>query len=181
MYKIAKNSADPKLVFGEIQKTAEENGKSFTRPVLWHLTVEPMESISDAYKWLDAHDEPGQCHAVRFLCPLMEDAEEIGMLKRKAVETAAAYKKLNTESMPREARTAEFISCPSCGSKLARKHLSSSHCPLCNADLRSKTVLDRLAGYQRKIRELNEKIGVAELKKQKNTSVKWLIKYEYDT
>lgn len=181
MYKIAKNSADPKLVLGEIQKTAEENGKSFTRPVHWHITVAPLKSISEAEKWLDANDgEPGHCHAVRFQCPATENTEEIFVLKHRAAEAATAYRKLNFESMPKVARTAEFIGCPSCGSKLARRYLSSNHCPLCNTDLRSKTVLDRLAGYQRKIHELNTKIDKAEQKAQENTVVKWLIKYEYD-
>lgn len=51
---------------------------------------------------------------------------------------------------------AEYISCRKCGSKLKISLLKSDYCPLCNTDLKSKSVLEHIKEYDNKIKSLLE-------------------------
>lgn len=68
------------------------------------------------------------------------------------------YRSYDMDTDVRVTRTSEFIGCPKCGSKLKRIYLKSTYCPLCKADLRSKTVQDALQRYKTRINELKKKI-----------------------
>lgn len=74
-------------------------------------------------------------------------------------------------------RVATYIGCPNCGSKLKKEYLRNEYCPLCRADLRSKTVLNKLGEYEAKVYELEEKYK--ELAKKQPGTIKWLVKYEF--
>ena len=78
---------------------------------------------------------------------------------------------------------ADFIGCKNCGSKLSRIYLRNDHCPVCETDLRSKTVLDRITGFDLKIEELGKAKRAAELdnyaKNRGKSELRWLVKYEY--
>lgn len=76
-------------------------------------------------------------------------------------------------------RKSTLIGCPHCGSKLSREYLVSNSCPLCRTDLRSDTVLSRIAGYKTKMSEWEKKIRDEKKKLGAKAPVKWLVKYEY--
>ena len=80
---------------------------------------------------------------------------------------------------------AEYVGCQECGSKLKRTLLRSESCPLCRAELRSKTTMETLARYDNNICELNERIQEERLKIEKKNiakaKIKWLVKIEYHT
>ena len=54
-------------------------------------------------------------------------------------------------------RASNFIGCPKCGSKLNRDHINGEKCPLCGTDLRSKSTIDKIKWYNKKIKECSEK------------------------
>ena len=80
---------------------------------------------------------------------------------------------------------AEYIGCPECGSKLKRTLLKGNSCPLCHAEMRSKTTMETLQRYDANCDELTKKIKAEERKMQekmrKQAKVVWLIKTEYHT
>lgn len=75
---------------------------------------------------------------------------------------------------------AEYIGCKNCGSKIARKYLRRNFCPVCNADLRPETTLNRIAALKEKADKSSDTLK-AELTKQamKAKNVRWKIKIEF--
>lgn len=92
------------------------------------------------------------------------------------------FQKESTDFSKRKSKT---VGCPTCGSQLATKYLKTSCCPLCRTELRSKTDLSRLEGYNEKIKELNKEIKKKETEERKkqatkfvNAKVFWLVRTE---
>ena len=79
---------------------------------------------------------------------------------------------------------ADYVGCPECGSKLKRALLKGESCPLCRAELRSKTTVDTLTRYENNILDLQKQIKEAERKaaeKAHKVKVMWLVKIEFHT
>ena len=71
---------------------------------------------------------------------------------------------------------ADYIGCPGCGSKINKKYIQYSKCPLCGKDLHSKTTKETLKRYNDKISELKKKMK--EESKKRKLPVHYLIMYE---
>lgn len=76
-------------------------------------------------------------------------------------------------------RKSAFLGCKNCGSKLATKYLHFSKCPVCGAELRSDTVMNRLANMTKKIKELNKEHTMEEKKLKNKAETRWLVKFEF--
>ena len=74
---------------------------------------------------------------------------------------------------------ADYVGCQECGSKLSRVLLGGDFCPLCRNDLRSATTIARIARYDAKIKELEQKIRQERLKQKDKAKVCWLVMFEY--
>lgn len=74
---------------------------------------------------------------------------------------------------------ASYIGCSKCGSKINKQFLRSDKCPVCYQDLRAESILERIANFDTRIIECQEKIQ-QEIQKQKDKAEKkWLVKFEY--
>jgi predicted amidophosphoribosyltransferase len=72
--------------------------------------------------------------------------------------------------------TDEF--CVKCGSKLNKSYFRGEKCPLCYADLRSKSVLEKIKGFDDKIALLRkEKEEIC----RPRATVMWLVWFEYNS
>ena len=162
----------------------EEGSGGLDRPIRWldHICKDQDE----AEEYIKSHDRGWYDQlAVRFReYPKVEPSKTLENLrKRRAAESEkySAYAKAHSVSSFK----AEFIGCPCCGSKLKRELLRSEGCPLCRAELRSKTTIETLGRYSKNMCELDKLIGVEERKLKemmvKKTTVKWLVKIEYHT
>lgn len=75
---------------------------------------------------------------------------------------------------------AQYIGCKSCGSKLNKKFLKSNFCPICHADMRSETQLQKIQRLQDKVDALTAQYSEERKKLAKKHGVrKWLVKIEY--
>lgn len=74
---------------------------------------------------------------------------------------------------------AKYIGCTNCGSKIAKEYLKGVLCPICRKDLRSKTTIEKLKGYDEKIAQLETTYYDLEKKQKNKAEVKWLIKLEF--
>lgn len=72
---------------------------------------------------------------------------------------------------------AELITCPNCKSKINKKYIYNSHCPLCRTDLRSKTVIDITNRYQENIKALTQQIREEKSKQKKSLPVKYYVEF----
>lgn len=102
-------------------------------------------------------------------------AERVKVLRGKIndIENVVHYKDVK----------AEFVSCRNCGSKIARAFIKSNYCPVCRADLRPQSTLDRLASLKTSRDEAQKKYEAAVDKAAKKNKpvIKWLVKIEYHT
>ena len=74
---------------------------------------------------------------------------------------------------------ASYVGCSKCGSKLSREYLKGNRCPLCGSDLRAESTLERIASFDKRIKEYNAKIQQEKTKQKDKAEVKWLVKFEY--
>lgn len=72
---------------------------------------------------------------------------------------------------------AELITCPNCKSKINKKYIYNSHCPLCRTDLRSKTVIDTTNRYRENIKALTQQIREEKIKQKKSLPVKYYVEF----
>lgn len=72
---------------------------------------------------------------------------------------------------------AKLITCPSCESKINKKYIRRSSCPLCHADLRSKTVIDTTNRYCENIKKLKKEITQEQNKQKDRLPVRYLVRY----
>ncbi len=80
-----------------------------------------------------------------------------------------------------KALKAEFVGCPTCGSRLKRELIHGNACPLCRTDLRSKTTLTTIERKRVTISNLQEKRAEEERKvnAKREGREMWLVKFEY--
>ena len=124
--------------------------------------------------------------AVRFY-----DYSAVNAKKPKKIETleervATQRKRLyEIESVPyaKTLTSTEYVGCKHCGSKIATKYLRGNHCPVCGADMRPKTTLDRIESTKARIaeteKELNAEMLTWQKKQRDKAQIKWLVKIEY--
>lgn len=111
--------------------------------------------------------------------PVGVTSKKIDTLKAKISD---AYRQLN--ALEREIAVksfkAQLVTCKKCGSKLNKDYIKTNYCPLCRADMRSETVLNKINSVRKKWQDLQ-----AELRKEeealaaKKGELKWLVKVEY--
>jgi len=108
--------------------------------------------------------------------------EKMEEKRRKLVEQSNRYWSNNFLSK----RKSKTVSCPKCGSVLNIEYLTKTYkathnCPLCNEELLSKTVKDRIKKFNADIKKLAEEIE-EETEKERNSQTKyelrWLVKAE---
>ena len=172
-------NCDRNLVYDEICEEAENEGDGYCGPLHWHDEVKPLRNREEAERWISEHDNGHyDDHAVRFYAysnvtrtRAIEDLERrIKELSDKSKAYAEAHSVKNFK--------AAFVGCPKCLSKVARGYVRYDKCPVCGEDLRSKTTLDTLSGYEQKRKELSKRLKEEE-EKHSDKTVMWLVKYEF--
>ena len=96
------------------------------------------------------------------------------------------YDLKNTQHYTTSTVKSEFLGCKNCGSRLAVKYLRGNQCPLCRADLRPKTTLDRLRTMEENIVELIKQVddlsraeNAKAAERAKKCETFWLVRIEY--
>lgn len=173
-------NANRKAIMAEIAEHASQDGDGYSSRMTWHDNTKPFESEEKARAFIDAVDNGWyDDHAVRFID--YSGATETAKMKEYEAKVAELVKGEREYQQAHSVKTfqAEFIGCKSCGSKLSKKHLMGSICPLCRADLRSPTTLAKIKWYQDKITEYRQRIEAEKRKQKSKAKIKWLVKYEY--
>lgn len=162
----------------------EEGSGGLVKPIRWIDHI--CKNQEEAEEYIKSHDRGSYDQlAVKFReYPSQEPSKTLLTLrKRREAEQKkySAYAKAHSVSSFK----AEYIGCPVCGSKLKRELLRSEGCPLCRAELRSKTTIETLKRYSENVCELDKQIRIEERKQQekivKKSKIMWLVKIEYHT
>ena len=167
-------------IISTVQHIVSTSGDGYgTEHVIFHpmLTCDDYEA---AKEFLHQHGDgfyPGV--AVKYYdLASMAASKQVEALHAKISETRKARQEYMAEHTVKKFK-ADFVGCQKCGSKLSRVLLPSDYCPLCRNDLRSATTLDRIARYDAKIKELEQKVRQERIKSKDKAKVCWLVMFEY--
>lgn len=128
-------------------------------------------SRKDAEKWIFDHESMrNPDHAVRYYA----ETAEMKKIKKEIQKRKEEKEKYIADNSIKK-RVSAYIGCQNCGSKLNKELLKGEKCPVCGSDLRSKTTLNRIDSYDKRIKNLEKKYKEAE-KKQRNLI--WIAKVE---
>lgn len=144
----------------------------------------PTDKVFDTYDDAIAYIEEVDKHfydgiAVKYYDYFyVDDNAKIKELRAKIADTVQREKDYIAKHSVKN-KKAESIGCRKCGSRLNKELLRSERCPLCNADLRSDTTLERIASFHTKVEEYDKKIKLEQVKRKNKARILWLVKYEY--
>lgn len=146
-----------------------------------------LESRDAAEKYIEKHDNGWyDCLAVRYRQPKSGVQSKAYLdLQQRFRKADMRYRELNQEVYAATVSSA-YIGCKNCGSKLSRKHLLScnrgNYCPVCNADLRPASTLEKIRKAHASMLEIGKKMDQEKCRMAKrNGEVRWLVKIEYHT
>ena len=145
------------------------------------IDSEPCANDDEAHEKIERLDKGWyDCIAVKYYDAYnVPETEKMKALRAANTQAYCKYKELASAFHFANAK-AEYIGCKNCGSKIARKYLRRNFCPVCNADLRPETTLNRIAALKEKADKSSDTLK-AELTKQamKAKNVRWKIKIEF--
>ena len=182
-YKVVPEDCNRNAVIGAICEEVEhedwQEGGCYHGNLTWHED-RVYESERDAHEAIERFDNGFyDDHAVLF-----RDGGSVA--PSKELEKLDDYRKRTLEKRDAFARehsvanlAARYIGCRKCGSKLAREFVRGERCPLCHADLRADYITAKIAAYDAKVAEIDERIEAAKKKLASRAEVCWLVKYEY--
>ena len=168
----------PKELSAWVTKEVSHSGDRYGTEKVTVLTNSVLESYDEAYDYICKYDKGYYGgFAVKYKKFSLSETTKSKELRerRKALnEARSEYEKKNSI----QNKQAQFIGCSACGSKLSRIKLGSRNCcPVCGADLRCKSVLEKLDNYTVRIKELRKR--EKEAMKKHPEGVNWLVKWEY--
>lgn len=144
------------------------------------LQKEPLEDYDAAQEYLDSPEISKYWRrknvAVQYYeTENLKPTKKIEDLKRRIDETTDKAAKYSLAHSVINFK-ADYVGCPSCGSKLNKKYLNESNkCPLCKTDMSSETTKKTMKGYYDKINMLKKQLKEEEKKNAKKGEIRWLI------
>ena len=162
-------------------ETYGEGGHGLNPPIDWDYN-KICDSYEDAEAYLKSKDNGWHYSgAVRYCLPPEELSKRCASLRDKNQSLAAKFYEETSAIHYKNVHSA-FISCKNCGSKIASKYIHSNFCPVCSADMRPASTLERIKKLKQRVKEAQakyEKALAAEAKKSGKYC--WLVKIEYHT
>lgn len=163
-----------------------EGASGLDSEIRWLESVGVCESYEKAKRFIEANDRNNyDCLAVRY----KEGNKENEKNDKKLKELTEKYEKVHKAKFDLEQAyhfynvKSETIGCKNCGSKIASRYMRTRNtCPVCCADMRPQTTLDRIKALSAKSSEC-EKQMIARMDElaKKSFEIKWLVKIEYHT
>lgn len=103
-----------------------------------------------------------------------KDTKKILDIKKRIEET---YDKRDAYINSHHVRDfkAVYIGCRCCGSKINKEYLWDNHCPVCKSELRSKTVIETIHAYDKRIAELKKQLR--EEKSKQKVPIRYAVFY----
>ncbi len=178
---------------GEVQKEwddfveiedAREGASGLPNDIRWINVT--LDSYDEAYNYIEGHDNGWYDQlAVKYRSyPDFKPSKTYLTLKERYEKNKNRLNDLINKIHYSDVKSS-FIGCKVCGSKISSKYIKTNYCPVCQADLRPATVLERIKAAELAVEKADKELH-AELKKlreknKKKAVIKWLVKIEYHT
>ena len=142
-----------------------------------------MPDYQSAMAFLEQNDRGWyDCLAVKYKeLPSGKSTKKLDDLKEKLRIAYTEYELENRKVVASDFKS-DFIGCKNCGSKIRREYLNSNFCPVCQAVMRSDTIIKKLAAMNAIVNKLRNDIKEEEKRlAEKSGQICWLVKFEYHT
>lgn len=188
-YEVHDEKCDKRKVQAEWDATVrhedyQEGSSGLHPPIRWIDKV--LDSYDEALKFIEREDSGWyDSLAVKFRdYSALKPSKEVAALENRIKEANAKYRALDEKVHFADAKSA-YISCRTCGSRIARQYITRNYCPVCGHDMRPESTLKRLESLENTIQKLKQQLADAkkefQQKKMKKATIKWLVKVEYHT
>lgn len=169
-----------KQIENEVVNYVRSHGDRYGTDRIALLSSKPFENIDDANAYINDMDRDFYGgYAVKFYdYSKAKNTAKINELNAKLDETIKKRVEY-IETHHVKHFKASFIGCAKCSSKLSKQYLTSDKCPVCHNDLRAESTLERIASFDKRIKEYQEKIKQETQKQKDKAEIKWLVKFEY--
>lgn len=180
MYETYPEKTSEKAITEDVLHYVQNHGDMYGTDRVQFPTSMVFDNYEAAQNYIDSidHDFYGGYAVKYYDFSKMKFTKKIEELQVKIKDVQTKWQEYEQAHSVKNQK-AVFIGCPECGSKLNRERLKAERCPLCHAELRAKTTLERLASFESRIREYEKRIGEERMKEKKKAEVKWLVKFEY--
>ena len=157
---------------------AKQDGDGMYANIRWYDDG-ISESEDDAMKRIEKLDNHDYCQiAVKFKNHHTPKTKGFEELKKRIADAYNDYDKKNRSiHYTPDTVKSEYISCPSCKSKISVKHIRWNRCPICEEDLRPKSTLKAIENAKKKWQDLLQRLDNE--KKRGKYNICWLVKVEY--
>lgn len=150
-----------------------------------NYTSKVFDSYNEACAYLESTFGNYRQTAVQYRqYPNRKDSKKETALKEKVKKTWETYDALANKVHYKDV-TSKYIACSKCGSKFSTEYCGKTWgnvCPICRADLRPKTTLDRIASLKKSWEDakvaLNEEVKKENDKNKKNSKLCWAVACE---
>lgn len=140
-----------------------------------------FDDYDAAYEYLEGTTDDYRQIAVKYLVyPPMKPSKTAEDLDRRITEYR---KRINALDAPHYKGVKQAtVKCKCCGSSLATKFCGDTYrnnCPVCRADLRPQSTLDKIANYKATVKDLEKKLKAEvdkqNMKNRKSAKVHWMV------
>lgn len=140
-----------------------------------------FDNYDAAYEYLEGTTGSYREIAVKYLeYPPMKPSKAAEDLDRRITEY---HKRINALDAPHYKGVKQAtVKCKHCGSSLATKFCGDTYrntCPVCRADLRPQSVLDKIDSYTATVKDLKKKLKAEvdkqNMKNRKSAKVRWMV------
>ena len=172
-------------IFNIVNQRAIEEGdyqSPLHKPVRWYEDT-CLNSLEEATEFIARNDD-GWYDQLAVKYKHQTDFKPSGRLEELNIRLERAqYAYCELADTPHfKNHSSNFIGCKECGSKLAREYIQN-RCPLCRADLRPKSVQERIQNLYEKAEDLKQSIKSQENKERSQQLDKakefWFVKTEF--
>lgn len=185
-YYTYKETTDKNVITSELNEyveksTWEEGGNGLVHPI--RFIDEVLPDYDAGVEYIQQHDKGWyDCLAVKFKTyPNDKTTKKLDDLTAKFNEAHGKFAAAANKVVVKDFKS-EFIGCKHCGSKIKKEYIKTNYCPVCNKDMRSDAVKDKISQLHKRQQQLADAIK----EEKRKISVKygetmWLVKIEYHT
>ena len=174
----------------EIARCDGDCGGGLPRDIRWLDNGTPFDCWDDAVEYMKSVDRGFYDQIAVQYRAASGNNKSVEKARQRLIEAQETRRSASQQENYPATRTSQFITCPDCGSKLNREKLAqhitfsgSNQCPLCQCDLRPKSIVDaynkRVAKAEAAVEKATEALREAEKSAAKNGEIRWCIKIEY--
>jgi hypothetical protein len=175
-----------KQVYADLDKQIAKEGHGHLSEIRWLKGIDFRPSRNDAIAFLKEYNKGNcGCLAVKYIeVPSGVSTDAYAKCLDRYQRASKKLMDLKKENFISDMHS-EYFECRNCGSKINREvflsnHPDSKRCPVCSADLRPASQLERIQNERKALDDLYDQMTKEKRRIMKcNPTIRWLVRIEF--